>query len=175
MEGTRITRAGDVALPRRIVELVRLKTVAGEPVRVGCEAVDPVLIAWISGLPGQHPPPPEGSEASGDLAEADPEAEGRKHFERVAPRLIEAGTYLLSETGEELRPAFYFGTEKPHPLAIPGRYLFLEDRALICEAIFELGGHAGGTAAEKKFSGVPADQRGARGRRRRSCGATRRR
>ena len=154
MEGPAITRAGDVALPVRVVELAHLKTTAGEPVRVGCNPVDAVRIAMLVGLPGYRPP---AIASEGANAGATDSVSRIEEFLESAPAIIESGTFLLDAEGREVRPAFFFGDQPPHPLAIPARNLFFDDLVLLSTTILELGGLIGGAATDEKFPAVDAD------------------
>lgn len=144
MDQDQVTNIADVLLPVEVVTLTHLRTRAGEPVRVRCEALDELVVAEaFKRLGGERPP-----EVATAVDPTDVEAatEVLRQLNVVAPALIEAGTSLEGPDGLEVRPAFYFGAARPHPLAIPGRLLRQEDRVNLCAAIMRLGGYLGGAA-----------------------------
>jgi hypothetical protein len=141
--GAEVTCISDIVLPVEVVSLTHLRTRSGAPVRVRCEGLDEVVISEIfKALGGDHVPGvPTG-------ASEDPETalDQLRQLNIVAPALIEAGTALQDASGADVRPAFYFGPVRPHPLSIPGRLLRQEDRVALCSTIMRLGGYLGGAA-----------------------------
>lgn len=135
------TNVADIAVPVEMVKLEHLKTKAGEPVWVRCEALDETIITDIArALPGELP-------AGEKSRNTDPERNIREVL-RMAPALIEAGTVLVGPDGAEIRPAFYFTAEahRRSPLSLPGHPLRVADKIALCEAIMRLGGYVGGAA-----------------------------
>jgi hypothetical protein len=144
MEQDQVTNIADVVLPVEVVTLAHLRTRAGEPVRVRCEALDELVVAdAFKRLGGERPPEVAALVDPTDLEAA---TETLRQLNVVAPALIEAGTSLDGPDGSEVRPAFYFGDRRPHPLSIPGRLLRQEDRVNLCATIMRLGGYMGGAA-----------------------------
>lgn len=136
----------DIDLPVKIVELEKLLTKDGGPVRVQCESIPELKLSEIlKGLPGDSPPP-----VKKDDAPQDPEQILRA-LDRFGPQLIEAGTSLTGPAGTEIRPAFWFTT--PRPGSIPGRLLHEGDKALLVTTIMRMGGYLGGAAGASFHGG----------------------
>lgn len=147
-----VSRASDVVVPVRTVELKHMRTKAG-PVRVQCEAVDEVIVLKVRrALPGLHPPKSGVEEVKDELLGETPKPtrsveealddaiENAETLKRMAPPLIEAGTALLGDGGEWVRPAFYFDEATPrHPQSIPGRLLRVDDIEALVTAILQCG------------------------------------
>lgn len=168
------TNAADVALPIEYVPLEHLKTSAGEPVIVRCEAVSEMVLAEIwQALPGGRPPDVRvDSEGNSDPLDQ------MRSLNSYAPRLIEAGCVLEGPEGSEVRPAFFFEDQAPlpadflpghygaeamqelfdriiasrramrNPLSIPGRLLRESDKILLVAALMRCGGYGGAAGAE---------------------------
>lgn len=139
----RPTVASDIALPVEIVELERLKTKAGEPVRIQCEAVDEMIATEPYGLPGARVP----VEDSQRVSKRDRIAETLAK----APPIIHAGTVLINADGSEIRPAFHCDEAHAVPGSIPWRLVCVPDKLKVVYSIMSLSGYGG--AAEHRFSG----------------------
>lgn len=138
-----VTNAADIQLPYEDVEL-SLKTRSGDPVVVRCEFIDelrvmPIMKAWVG-------------EATPVVDDFYSEEEKVQLVLNKAKPLIEAGTMLIGDNGQEVRPAFYFDDATPrHPQSINGRYLKVVDIMKLGIALFRLTGYAGGVANETSF------------------------
>lgn len=150
------TLVDDVELPVVVVELKHLKDRLRQPVRVLCERVDELTLLEVLGLPGERAP--EVAEGDAAAATADP-LENARALERVAPRLIEAGTALDCRDPESgavtrVRPAFYFDEARPHhPRSLPGRYLRAADKEALVRGVMLAGNYLGGDAEAGSFPG----------------------
>jgi len=143
--------ADEVAEPVALVELMDLKTRAGNPFRVYVERIpEEQLVDIMRTLPGEAP-------AAMDVNTNDPEADAQQRETRVrrwlgwAPQLIGASSFLRMADGREVRPAFYFND--PTPGGVPGKYLTARDRTLIMNATLKLSGWTKEAAAEATFHG----------------------
>jgi hypothetical protein len=139
------TVVGQIVVPPdyEMVALGQLKTVDGAAVVVRCDRLDELVVSELTNaFPGAAQPE----------VQRDVEQETKNMLE-VAPKLIEAGTSLIDEDGNEVRPAFYFGVTPvvPHPKSVPGSALRIPDRLLLCNAIMRLCGFGGD--AEGSFHG----------------------
>lgn len=138
-----ITNASDIALPYEDVE-ISLKTRSGEPVIVRCEFIDelrilPIMKAWAGESPAV-------------VEDYLTDEEKVALLVSKAKPMVEAGTMLLGDNGQEVRPAFYFSDDaKKHELSIPGRYLKVADLMKLTAALFRLSGYTGGVAEETSF------------------------
>jgi hypothetical protein len=147
---------GDIALPVDVLELKHLKTKDKQPVRVQVESVDQLTLMRLVGPPGSRP---EESRDGDKSPEEQLQAIGTLH--EYGRKLIEMATCFVMETGEEVRPAFWFDPNTPrHPLSIPGRLLHFEDVTDTIIAILRVSGYLGG-AAEETFRGDERDSEGA--------------
>lgn len=127
------TVVDEVALPIEIVTLKHLKTKAGDAVRVRCEALSVLVLADVlKALPGARPPQPEGEEQ-------DP-LEMLRTMNAYALPLIELATAMVTSSGREVRPAFWF-REKVDPDSLPGRLLHEEDKMALVASVLRLGGY----------------------------------
>jgi hypothetical protein len=136
-----LTRAEDIALPTKLVTLLHLKKRDGSPVVVLCESVDELTLSKIYGMPGERP-----------LAgkESDP-VKVIEFMDSVAPSLVHAATAFAGSDGRAtVRPAFHFDDAHAVSGSIPGRFLRVEDKLLILNAILENSGLGG--AADSRFS-----------------------
>jgi hypothetical protein len=171
------TSAQDVRLPVEVVELECFRNKDGSPVRVLCEPIERLLVvAIVRSLPGERVKAMR--EAAADPASDDPDVllERVKVFEDYGPRLIELGSALEDGDGGQVRPAFWFGGERPplwpetapwpHPQSIPGRLLQFEDKALLVASVMRQSGYLGGAGA-----GGATFHAGVGGRRKRGLGA----
>jgi hypothetical protein len=142
---TNVTKASDVAIPATVVTLK-------------CESVDELFLAKVYGMPGIKDTGIEDKKSKKDpmviIGFAD----------KISPDIIHAATALVGSDGEsEVRPAFYF--DKDHDKGgIDGKFLRLEDKLALVNAILENSG-LGGAASEVAFPD------GKRGRRSRGVGA----
>lgn len=143
-----LTRIDDVAVPRRVVALKRLRDRSGQPVRVACEAIDELVIQRITGaVPGI----PAGLRRKDRNGEGDHVEPGEA--EKVMPyaeQLIEAGVRMMHADGSE-GPAFWFTA--PIAGALPGRFLSVSEKVLLFVTIMELCGYVGGHLDEVRFPG----------------------
>jgi hypothetical protein len=139
-----VTKAEDVAIPTRIVTLQYLKTKSGEPVKIYCEPIDELTLAKMYGMPGLR-------SADGDkLRERDP-MEVMRIAEAMTPELIHAGTALADAEGNPtIRPAFHFDDAHKVQGSIDARFIRLEERLSLVNAVLELSG-VGGAAKEASF------------------------
>lgn len=141
-----VTNVQDVVLPTVVVELRHLRTRAGEPVRVRCEAVDElVIVDTMRGLPGLKVKSVD--DGMGTPTDSDSAMEHVRELARLAPALIEAGTSLAGADGD-VRPAFTFGSSGLDPRAIPGRMLRVEDKVALVDAILRCSGYLPGGPAD---------------------------
>jgi hypothetical protein len=149
-----VTRATDVALPIEYVELTRMKTVSGAPVRVGVEFIaEERLVDLVRGLPGATAP------VAGQ-PEPDEEKAAREMLRYAAP-VIEATTFLQGDDAL-IRPAFSWADPVPAG-SIPGRYLSAHDRGLLFEAAMRVCGWTGDTADAVSFPERPRGDDGGGG------------
>ncbi len=139
---TQVTLAASVQLPVRHVVLQYLKTKDGQPVVVGCSPVSEIAMARALGLPGGQPKQVDAPQMS--------DVDAAAMMMKLAPEMIEGGTFLLGPDGEELRPAFSWKDPAP-PHSIPGRYLRDEEQLALMQALMELGGYLGGAAEDAGF------------------------
>lgn len=135
-----VTRASDIALPQRIVELKHLKTRAGEPARVQCEAVDELVVAEMFGPPGARP------ESVSQGGERDREAETRLLL-ACSPAMVHVATALAGDDGGEIRPAFHCDEAHAVSGSFPWRMVRFEDKLDVILAILELSGVGGAAGA----------------------------
>ncbi len=137
----RPTIVSDIEPLTEIVELKRLKTRDGRPVRVLCERIDELISSRIMKVnPGPVDPAMR--------ADASPE-EILRAFRSKGEALIEHGTAMLREDGSLQRPAFWSTSEVPG--ALPARLLGSTDFSLLSECLLRLGGMVGGAADEGSF------------------------
>lgn len=136
-----LTRVEDIELPHRLVELKVLRRKDGGPVVVRCEYLNELeCLEVFRGLPQAVDPTADEKSVMEQAAE----------FAVTAGKLIERATALEGDNGALTRPAFWFSEQIPG--AIPGRYLGLEDRTLLVQAITDM---FKGRSAEG--AGFPAD------------------
>ena len=158
----RASRVSEVAIPIEVVELAHLRTKDGKPVRVNCERLPEDLLLEAVGLPGapddgkknDEPEPDPKKDPAAARARLEQKVNDARRLAALLGPLIEAGTWLEGDDGEEVRPAFYFDASKPrHAASIPGRYLRAADIERLGIAILRVGGYIGGAADEGTFHG----------------------
>ena len=143
--GVKVTVVTDIQLPIESVELEFLKTKDGEKVRVQCERVSElVMMELLMALPGGRPTAIQFSPERSPEEDLD----SVRRLNLYAGPVIEAGTSLIDEQGNEIRPAFFFDAARPHhALSIPGRLLRETEKTALVEAVLRLSGYLGGPAA----------------------------
>lgn len=134
-----------IKAPSEVIELRGLQSESGSPVRVRCDRPDPFEVLAVLGV--LHAAEVKKNGTAEVVSDEDPEALAR--YRARGQQLIEIGTTLLLEDGNEVRPAFWFNEEKPG--AIPGRYLTLDDMSTLLGTVTRLAGLAGGAADKLSF------------------------
>lgn len=141
---SKVTSAADIQLPEELVELVVLKKRDGSPVVVKCERIDELtMFKLLKGLPGL-------SIQEGIPVEKSDEEKVEEVY-KVCAMLVEHGTALVNDAGEEVRPAFW--SSAPIPGSVPYKLLSVKDAALIYNSIMRLSGYAEGVVDEASFPG----------------------